>query len=167
MRLSLSSETLACHSVDDEYSCNWVCVCVCYLLRGSFATSPPAECGSLKPSRFLHRGVDPVVRRQHVHESGDPDGHAHRGRGRLPPFHVPAGVRPAHGRHVPRVGGHAEAGAGQREGQADGQPRYRISRPRWLRRSVFVSLSTPDSFSDLTHTQPVVVVCLRSCMNRF
>lgn len=134
MRLSLSSETLACHSMDDEYSCNRACVCVLPIDPRLLLLNVK----SLKLSRFLHRGFDPVVRRQHVHESGDPGGHAHRGRGRLPPFHVPAGVRPAHGRDIPRVGGHAEAGAGQREGQTDGQPRYRISRPRWLRRSVCV-----------------------------
>lgn len=78
------------------------------------------------------RVIRPVVRRQHVHESRDPERHAHGGRGRLPPLHVPAGVRPAHGRHVPRVRRHAEAGAGQRESQTDCQPRYRINRPRWL-----------------------------------
>lgn len=78
------------------------------------------------------RVIRPVVRRQHVHESRDPERHAHGGRGRLPPLHVPAGVRPAHGRHVPWVRRHAEAGAGQRESQTDCQPRYRINRPRWL-----------------------------------
>lgn len=81
---------------------------------------------------FCHRVIDPVVRRQHVHESGDTKRHAHRGRGRVPPLHVPAGVWPAHGRHVQRVSGYAEARARQRESQTDGQPRYRINRPRWL-----------------------------------
>lgn len=78
---------------------------------------------------FSHRGLDSVVRWQHVHEGGDTKCHAHRGRGRLPPFHVPAGVWPPHGRHVPRVSRHIEAGAGQWKGQTDGQPRYRINRP--------------------------------------
>lgn len=58
------------------------------------------------------RGLHPVLRRQHVHEGGDPQRHTHGGRGRVAPLHVPAGVRPPHGRHLPRVGRHAEAGAG-------------------------------------------------------
>lgn len=134
---------------------------------------------------FLRRGVDPVVRRQHVHESGDPDCHAHRGRGRLPSFHVPAGVRPANGRHVPRVGGHAEARAGQRKSQTDGQPRYRINRPCWLpsprvqeEALLFLCFLFVDFLygfftfflfflSDLTHTKPVFVVCPCSCMYCF
>lgn len=132
-------------------------------------------------SPFAHRVIDPVLRRQHVHESRDSKRHAHRGRGRLPPLHVPAGVRPAHGRHVPRVGGHAEARAGQRESQTDGQPRYRINRQCWLASPrvqeeallfwcflYFVHfLYGPDLISDLTHTKPVFVVCLCSCMYCF
>ena len=142
------------------------------------------------PASFFsspRRVIRPVVRRQHVHESRDPERHAHRGRGRLPPLHVPAGVRPAHGRHVPRVRRYAEAGAGQRESQTDCQPRYRINRPCWLLLpsrsrggltvrcvfSLFISvhcfLFGPDLISDLTHTKPVFffVVCHRSCMNWF
>lgn len=127
------------------------------------------SCVFFSPCRVVH----PVVWRQHVHESRDPERHAHGGRGRLPPLHVPAGVRPAHGRHVPRVCRHAEAGAGQRESQTDCQLRYRINRPCWLLPpraqeeallfyvfflfsfSVHFFLYGPDLISDLTHTKPV------------
>lgn len=102
----------------------------------------------------LCRGVHPVLRRQHVHEGGDPQHHAHGGRGRLPPLHVPAGLRPAHGRHVPRVGRHAAARAGQRQGQADGQPRYRMRRP-----SVGSSLPALSS-----RRRPLCYLCLRVCL---
>lgn len=79
-----------------------------------------------------HRGFDPVLRWQHVHEGRDAKCHAHWSGGRLPPLHVPAGVRPPHGRHVAWVSRHIEVGAGQWKGQTDGQPRYCINRPCWL-----------------------------------
>ena len=112
---------------------NWHIICVQILI--------PTQ---TRPS-LLVRVFDPVLRRQHVHEGGDAGGHAHRGRGRLPAFHVPACIWPAHGRHLPRVGWHAEARAGQREGEADFQPRYRINRPRRLDLTSY-SRGRPDCF---------------------
>lgn len=116
----------------DPCVCVWlvplICVCVAAfmcVLSLRLLTGETDRCPLLTP----HRGVHPVLRRQHVHEGGDPHGHTHGGRGRLAPLHVPAGLRPADGRHLPRVCRHAEAGAGQWTGQADGQPRYRMSRP--------------------------------------
>lgn len=122
------------------------------------ASYPKMTC--LKSCIFLCclcRGVHPVLRRQHVHEGGDPQHHAHGGRGRLPPLHVPAGLRPPHGRHVPRVGRHAAARAGQRQGQADGQPRYRMRR-----RSVGSSLPALSS-----RRRPLCYLCLRVCFGFF
>lgn len=74
-----------------------------------------------------HRGFHPLLRWQHVHEGGDADHHAHRGRGRLPAFSLPAGLRPPHGHHLPRLSRHAQAGVGWGSRETHGQPRYRMT----------------------------------------
>lgn len=109
------------------------------------------------------RGFHPVVRRQHVHEGGDPGRRAHGGGGRLAALHVSAGLWPADGRHLPRVCRHAQARAGQRPGQADGQPRYRMSRPRGPR-STRAAEETSLHAHTLSHTLNKGVCHVVACL---
>lgn len=75
---------------------------------------------------FFHRGLHPLLWRQHVYEGGDAYHHAHWGRGRLSPFSFPEGLWPPHGHHLSRVSWHAEARAGWGSCQTHSQLRYRI-----------------------------------------
>lgn len=74
-----------------------------------------------------HRGLHPLLRRQHVHEGFNADHHAHGGRGRVSAFPLTESLRPPHGNHLPRLSRHTQAGAGWGSCQTHSQPRYCIT----------------------------------------
>lgn len=102
----------------------------------------------------MRRGLDPELRRQHVHEGGDAHGDAHGGGGRVPALHVSESVRAADGHHVARLGRHPAPGAGRQPRQTHRQLRYRIRLPPppppppsgCTGSSVYLSLSVPHPF---------------------
>lgn len=78
---------------------------------------------------FSHRGVHPLIWRQHVHEGGDANNYAHWSRGCLNAFSLPEGLRSPHGHHFPRFSRHTQDRVGWGSCQTHGQSRYRMLPP--------------------------------------